>query len=116
MFRRPQTFIKEWAFLFQGIPTNGYRLFWFAYGGFLILSLLLMAESKPNVLDRTIINWVHDRPILRARWCEQLSTLGDGAFLRKACAAGVLVLFTLRKWKYVPSLLIGLLSEMWFNA
>ena len=109
----PRRLASNWAFLFQDIPGRAYRVFVVAYGFFCVLSLIAIADNtEPNRLDQTIANWIHERPILRATWCQKLTRLGDGDLVRKACALSVLALLLCRKWTYVSALLLGVLGEM----
>lgn len=111
-----RTLVREWAFLFRHIPQRAFRIFLFSYMVFCILALIELSDgTEPNMIDREITNWAYKQPAMRSRWAEILTKFGDGDVLRKATAAGVFLLFLLRRWSYVPALLIGVFGEMWIT-
>jgi membrane-associated phospholipid phosphatase len=108
--------LLRWKFLTDNIPKKGLLIFVFSYVAFSLLSLAALAGRKqPNALDARVAHWVHERPALHGHWVQQISRLGSGEIICKGCAASVLILFLLRKWSYVPVLLIGVLGQLAFN-
>jgi membrane-associated phospholipid phosphatase len=117
MLRAARRLASDWSFLFQEIPSRGYQFFLLSYFAFCVLSLVALGGgTEANWLDRTIAHWVYERPILRARWCQQLTCLGDGNLVGKACAVSVLLLLLCRKWDHVSALLLGVVGEMYLCA
>ena len=98
---------------FKGLPRREFQAFVFCYLSFCLLALLALSEAgQPNKMDAAVAHSAYGISGLRADWCRQITKLGDGHIIRIGCAFSILLLMFLRKWHYVPALLIGVFGEM----
>jgi membrane-associated phospholipid phosphatase len=112
IFRVP----AQWKFLFERPPRAVCCIFLIAYTLYVALTVVQLLEgSYPNLCDRKVTAWVYQRPVLRGPVAQALTDFGDSNLLRKLSGLGVVILLMLRRWNYVPPLLIGIFGEMWFT-